>query len=102
MVRNGKKYVGVLPAKKLILLLVITAVILLGYSTAIQAAETDPKESGKISLFDPFTLTGFSTYLTSGEKGGGPWNPRALLMIPYRGWKRSPHEPPWPPHKPDK
>ena len=96
MVRNGKKYVGALPAKKLILLLVLVAVILLGYSTAIQAAEKDPKESGEISLFDPFTLTGFSTYLTSGEEGE-PWNPRALMMIPYRGPKRSPIKPPWPP-----
>ena len=96
MVRTGKKYVSVLPAKKLILLLVLVAVILLGYSTAIQAAEKDPEESGEISLFDPFMLT---SILTSDEEGVGPTNPRALMMIPYRGWKRSPHKPPWPPDK---
>ncbi len=93
MVRTGKKYVGVLPVK-LILLLVVTAVILLGYSTVLQAAETDPKESGEITVFDPFMLT---SIFTSSEEGGGPWNPRALLMIPYRGPKRSPIKPPWPP-----
>jgi len=98
MVRTRKKYVSALPVK-LILLLVVTAVILLGYSTVLQAAEKDPKESGEITLFDPFMLTSISTNLTSGEEGGGPTNPRALMMIPYRGWKRSPHKPPWPPDK---
>ena len=96
MARSGNKYDSAWSAK-LVLLLVLVAVILIGYSTAIQAVEKDPKESGEIFLFDPFTLTGFSTYLTSGEEGGGPTNPRALIMIPYRGWKRSPVKPPWPP-----
>jgi len=94
MVRTGKKYVGALPAK-LILLLVLAAVILLGYSTAIQAADND-------TFFDPFTLTGFSIYLTSDSDEEGPnpnANPRAHIMVPYRGWKRSPHKPPWPPDK---
>lgn len=95
MVRTGKKYVGALPAK-LILLLVLVAVILLGYSTAIQAADNDD------TFFDPFTLTGFSIYLTSDSDEEGPnpnANPRAHIMVPYRGWKRSPHKPPWPPDK---
>lgn len=100
MVRTGKKYVGALPAK-LILLFVFVAVILLGYSMAIQAADKDAKGLDKIkknTFFDPFTLTGFSTYLTSSSSDEkGPWNPRALMMIPYRGPKRSPIKPPWPP-----
>ena len=104
MVRTGKKYVGALPAK-LILLLVLAAVILLGYSTAIQAANDNARGSDMIkkdAFLDPFTLTGFSTYLTSDsdEKGPNPnANPRAHIMVPYRGWKRSPHKPPWPPDK---
>jgi len=104
MVRTGKKYMGALPAK-LILLLVLAAVMLLGYSTAIQAATEDAKGSDKIeknTFLDPFTLTGFSTYLTSDsdEKGPNPHaNPRAHIMVPYRGWKRSPYKPSWPPWK---
>lgn len=98
MVRTRKKYVNVLPVK-LILLLALTAVILLGYSTVLQAAEKDTKELGEITVFDPFMLTSISTNSTLGEdeSGGGPWNPRALMMIPYRGPKRSPIKPPWPP-----
>ena len=91
MVRTGKKYVTALPAK-LIFLLVVTAVILLGYSTVLQAAEKNTSELGEIDVFDPFMLTSISTL---GETGG-PWNPRALMMIPYRGPKRSPIKPPWP------
>ena len=107
MVRTGKKYVGALPAK-LILLLVLAAVILLGYSTAIQAADKDAKGLDKIknnTFLNPFTLTSisYSTDMTYSSSGKGPWNPRALLMIPYRGPKRSPVKPPWPsPWPPDK
>lgn len=95
MVRTGKKYVTALPGK-LILLLLLTAVILLGYSTVLQAAEKNTSELGEIEVFDPFMLTGVSDSLASSE-GDGPWNPRALMMIPYRGPKRSPIKPPWPP-----
>ena len=96
MVRTRNKYVIALPAK-FILLLVLTAVILLGYSTVLQAAEKNTSELGEIDVFDPFMLASVSTNLTSDEEGGGPWNPRALVMIPYRGPKRSPIKPPWPP-----
>ncbi len=102
MAKSGNKYDSVWSAK-LVLLLVLAAVLLLSYSTAAQAADKDAKGSDKMknyTLLDPFTLT-LITYSTdlistsSSEKG--PWNPRALVMIPYRGWKRSPYKPPWPP-----
>jgi hypothetical protein len=99
MVKTGKKYVSVLPAK-LILLLVLIAVFLLGYTTAAQAADEDAKGLDKIknnTFLDPFTLTSisYSTDMTYSSSRKGPWNPRALLMIPYRGPKRSPVKPPW-------
>ena len=93
MVRTGNKYVSALPAK-LILLLVVTAVILLGYSTVLQAAEMNTSELGEIDVFDPFMLTVVANSIPGVE--GEPWNPRALMMIPYRGPKRSPIKPPWP------
>jgi len=99
MVRTGKKYVGVLPAKLILLLVLIAVIFLLGYTTAAQAADKDAKGLDKIknnTFLDPFTLTIYSIEMTS-SSSGGPWNPRALLMIPYRGWKRSPVKPPWPP-----
>lgn len=101
MARTGNKYDSVWSAK-LVLLLVLVAVILLGYSTAAQAVDKDTKRSNEIednTFLDPFALTliSFSTVSTLGEEDGGPWNPRALVMIPYRGWKRSPVKPPWPP-----
>lgn len=95
MVRTGKKYVSALPVK-LILLLVVTAVILLGYSTVLQAAEKNTSELGEVDVFDPFMLTSVLTNSIPGVEGE-PWNPRALMMIPYRGPKRSPIKPPWPP-----
>lgn len=93
MVRTGKKYVTALPAK-LIFLLVVTAVILLGYSTVLQAAEKNTSVLGEIDVFDPFMLTVVANSIPGVE--GEPWNPRALMMIPYRGPKRSPIKPPWP------
>jgi len=98
MIRTGKKYVGVLPAKLILLLVLIAVIFLLGYTTAAQAADKDTKGLDKIkknTFLDPFTLTIYSIETSSYE--GEPWNPRAILMIPYRGWKRSPVKPPWPP-----
>lgn len=78
---------------KLILLFTIAVVLLLGYSTAVQAADSSEKNEDTAFL-DPFTLTSMDILL-----GGGPnehANERAKVMVPYRGQKRSPVKPPWP------
>lgn len=95
MIRTRKKYMFALPVK-FILPFVLTLLILLGYSTVLQAAEKNTNELGKIDVFDPFMLTSVLTNSIPGTEGE-PWNPRALMMIPYRGPKRSPIKPPWPP-----
>jgi len=103
MVRTGKKYVGVLPAKLILLLVLIAVVFLLGYTTAAQAADKDAQGLDKFknnTFLDPFTLTLISYFdMTSSSSEGDPLNPRALMMMPHRRCKRSPHKPPWPPHK---
>lgn len=101
MARSGNKYDSVCSAK-LVLLLVLAAVLLLGYSTAaVQSAEKDPKRSNEIkdnTFLDPFALTLISSYISASSDGPNPHaNERAHIMVPYRGWKRSPVKPPWPP-----
>ncbi len=76
---------------KLVLLFVVAVVLLLGYSTAAQAAE-----SLETNSLDPFTLTLSSTSSLSSDGPNDHASDRAKIMVPYRGPKRSPVKPPWP------
>ncbi len=100
MARTGKKYSSVWSAK-LVLLLVLAAVLLLGYSTAAQAVDKDTKRSNETkdnTFLDPFALILISSDISASGDGPNPHaNDRAKIMVPYRGWKRSPVKPPWPP-----
>ena len=100
MIRTGNKYDSVWSAR-FILLLVLAAVLLLGYSTAAQAVDKDTKRSNEIkdnTFLDPFALILISSEISVSSGGPNPHaNERAKIMVPWRGWKRSPVKPPWPP-----